>query len=967
VSDPKRTAPKGAWAPGAGGASVLAVGALVFLLIVWPFRAPDLPGVSSAEGYINIIDKMFVANRWLEATPPAELQDANDVVAERQGLVQLSQEAKQIPSVQAFLRNSYLSRDLLRVEPVIWSIQNGLVTGIDEGAHAVPLPSQRPEIWTGDLNYRETQPAEIQMQLTQTDGAGPNLLFVQPSLTQKAGFQSKEESEDVLVTQGANGQYTSVRFLLTDGPAGKGSVVAQFYQVGNVLIVVPEQSAYQVLVNGEAVTMRARAIRPGNRVEVVSRRRGADREVYQSWRAEEVVIAPPALSTYRPWSLRQRSNEAPDLTQAIELSLSRYINNEDKPGTFSNDADVFLTLDGQMQAQLNALLRRYVRDPDVAVALKLRGVDDYQIAVTVMDALTGEILALGQSIKQPPSIDDQDITPEDRTPPLNLNFRRLQIGSAAKPLIAAAILESNPSLSTFALVGKSEVEEDSKGRPIRLKQILGRAFEPGDNTLGGENGEGCDFNCFMRQSSNRYAAALMLMAASPPQRDFLVATNGAYSLNGQPQAFRDASRFEGEGPIKDGPTVPRPASGPTVSLDWYSRVQALYRVPYRAPNNDSRLAMGDPPYLGDDNFNMGVWTGFPGLVATAGGGSQTSGDQPDLWRSFYGATPERENFRLDRASKFRESYLPVMLGGGEGSWTTVTMAEAYSRLVTRRAVEARLFRRLMQENSDELSLEPTSSSAQFAVLPLKETVHQIVTDAMALVTGVGGTAYNGFEKGSEGAFGALQSQLPAAWVLRIFSKTGTPELQILRFGPVERAVNDLIRIGRVQLNEQRVLVLQTNTNIAFTSANRVRLRAALRADGDALRVVNRAGVGADAVVERLISDAANVGDRTTSPFEEVSNANILIRYKLNPERSRNTDNEAFGKVFTFVVGAFPADKLGARGLPRQAFTVAINIQSPVSADDNAPGDGKIVHTRLGGEIFRKILAPRLATGPERRP
>ncbi len=897
---------------------------LLFLVVAGLLAYPDRPLFSqetlNARGYVAIVNRLFIEeHQWLE-TAPSSGADASEQERTRP-LVRLSPSVRDDPRVLAFLRNSYLGQDIVQDDPVIWEIRNGQVVGLTPSAHTLALPSLPIRAWEGDLRFSEDAPTQISRQLTtDPNGASGRVISLLPADLRQG--QSASIARVVNVLRGALAPERGTLVRLQEGDGATGLKIADLFLIGDTVVVDTQNQGadyYAVLVNDTIVPPgQRRAITPGGSLRVRGPRNNIDHVLWLT----ESIESSPQISLFRPWGeQRQRSELMPDLTEAIEVAFGRIVGSEG--GQALVEEDVRLTIDGDAQAELNRQLDSFV----LAEAAYLG--NRYAIGVTVMDAVTGDIVALGERINRDPALQLDDRDPNEG-PPLNFNFRRLQVGSAAKPLIAAAILQTRPDLRDFRLL------EDGQGPELRT--LLGATFAVGEQegpTLGDFATE-CDFVCFLQTSNNRYAAALMLLANSNANETESVPTPGGYWANGEVRDRRLLSRYEALNPDRQSTSFVE-ASGSYVNAPWASQLWSLYDVAYAREADFSASEMLDG-YVGDDTFNASIWREIFETYALSGA------------TAFYGATPERENFAINEQKFFRERMLPVMLGGGDAQWTNVSLAQAYARIVTGEKVQARIY------------ANPNGGPDSALVLPLVPEVRELVTRGMAQVANAG-TAQRFFAAipGGSQRWTAVRSRLAEQnLVFGLFSKTGTPEIETPVYGPRALAINQLIRLNRLRLSRTGDFVWAGDDGeIAFTGENRARLVRTIEADRASRSAIRAQGASVAAVVRQITAVAA-LEPNDIAGYFQIENT-VLTRYL-----PRSTLND-FGKVYAFVAGAFPqgtpandrgmaAQVAASLGRPQRAYAVVVNIQSGVFSRDEGGGT---LAVRLGARIFDAVLAERL--------
>lgn len=287
---------------------------------------------------------------------------------------------------------------------------------------------------------------------------------------------------------------------------------------------------------------------------------------------------------------------------------------------------------------------------------------DFRASVTLMDATTGEIHALGTWPYSPEQVVHGRSYPTAAALGLtrgNANFIRMPIGSTAKIPFAAAIIAANPSLITAdpcgAGPGVRRLNDDqwhdyadSTDRVANGPLDWKRPWEMAPDEIEQCNGPNVmGFRSFIAQSSNAYAVNLM--------------------LHMRPRG-RALFRLERDGlsPSEE------PASSQFLRNLWKMACVAAIEVePNHSDQNDYGWQSRLPAYCSN--------TLFPDREFVNGGQSPVVRYD----RVFLNA----EN--ISDATALPD-FLMNILGGSRSTWTTINLAEAYSRIVTNTAVQARL-------------------------------------------------------------------------------------------------------------------------------------------------------------------------------------------------------------------------------------------------------------------------------------
>jgi hypothetical protein len=352
-----------------------------------------------------------------------------------------------------------------------------------------------------------------------------------------------------------------------------------------------------------------------------------------------------------------------------------------------------------------------------------------------MDGLTGEVAAIPSFPVLP-----EHLHPSQRSSPAhrrmlerNSNFVRMVAGSAAKPPMALAILNSFPQLGELRISGSNPFQT--------LAGIdLGT---PVPDQPGGE----WDFRSFLARSSNKYAAMLMILGLSdadsirsgacegPSNETFFI--GGAARNCRPPMAFMEGAEAGPDGirPLRAG----RPAG-----QGWSNNLYSLFCINPNSP--DDRPAVPDLGCLADDPSRRAIWRGFgfqrPRLLAAV--------------------SPDREGFGLNVVDDIYQDYVMTILGGNRGRWTTVSLAQSFARIVTGRAITARLTPKGIvpgEEVPEDVRLRINAPSQARVIDGMRAVVSEGTGRALA-GAGFPATASNGDQ-------------------FRLFAKTGTPNVAFL--------------------------------------------------------------------------------------------------------------------------------------------------------------------------------------------
>lgn len=620
-----------------------------------PLAAGEAPPPS---GYDQLVNGLFVERGWIEVNYSAQGDPSIGLTRRPIGA-----DERLIGFVnQSYLRQDFAAADLWRLDDT-----GEGVAGIDPFAHFVPRPFAAADAWKGDILFASG--AGEAFTLTALDGAQGGL-----RLTAGAAGGSPACVIDM----------TRARFIATE-PVGAGLVcvqggreAARLILAGDRLLLRVENGlGLEIALGGEdplAVGeggMTLTPLQPGQILSLTYGDRGLEMLVDRS---------PQTVSRLPKNGERVTHPGLGPLADGLVAAMG--------PGS----SDLRVSLDGELQAVAQAALDTEAR------RLQGAGGDAFPASVTLMDAMTGEILAMASYPSTPGdlTVAQRKTRQGQRLITQNQNLRRHVIGSTAKAPLGMAILDADPILATLKIApGGNE--------PIRtiLGIDMGREF--GNHGSGGEQ---IGFATFLETSSNRYALALMLMAiGEDPARSYDgMRSTETWSLNGQNRT--DIPRLPlfkpDDQPGEFGMKPELPAS---FVFPWGERLEALFDV-----ESQQRVC---------PETDLGVWRG---LAARADARFNAN----DCGSLFSAVSPEREFLGLNTVSSLSEQYLMDILGGARSVWTSVKLAEVYSRIVTGLQVRARLTPRI-DDDIPEAAPDPLELRSQASRADVMAGLAQVVS------------------------------------------------------------------------------------------------------------------------------------------------------------------------------------------------------------------------------------------------
>ena len=423
-----------------------------------------------------------------------------------------------------------------------------------------------------------------------------------------------------------------------------------------------------------------------------------------------------SVTGYMPWMMQ--------LADAVEYL---YMNNR---FNIPVDYDVMLTIDQDLQLSTQKVLSTYVSGRENVNRPLYRG------AINIEDPLSGEILALASFV---------DSGFYDRRTGRNSNFVRFPVGSAVKPLWAAAALSVNPELANLSIAA-----HDS------CNSILGVEFSPAIEDF--RHGKVIGIADFLERSCNVYAMALGLCALT--SEGDTSAHNLFHGISLGDRLSGGINCWIGNQPISKG-----------VNLEHYIRPipQNQQQSPYLAAANldHSNLALMMNKYF-DINlraetaetnprseYDFSIWRFLINDLVV-------NRNQDYFISAFQGLTPSKTNIRWDIARNFRGTIMSSWLGDADFRSSPLLFTTAFSRVITNRKIEPFIVRRQSPERNE------------FEDLGLDSSVVGIIREGCTrVITGQHGTARNTLKRITD-SLKVLVERETGNLKLEIYAKTGTP-------------------------------------------------------------------------------------------------------------------------------------------------------------------------------------------------
>lgn len=887
-----------------------------------------------AEGY-NAIVQLFIKHGWL-------------TYDEETDKVKLSSEVKPGSSLDKFYHNSYLKDDVEAFadgERSRFRIENFIIVEIDPHAHKMFLPFTAIRNWTGTLTYR---PGKLRRALLQGKNAVIELIEPYSSLKNAQDIKALTLPDDKATWE--NRTHAQDQAVLVKGEGGID--LGKTHLIGSSVIFNNRQ------VDGARVdlTVSGEKIKQGNRLRIDSGdmvklkwRTGAFSSQYALLWCTTGAEA-PVISTYRSFNGRDRRiPEEVDLQYAEEIvaamqqgfmaqnSAGQYLTSEEK-----NGFELALTLDETIHRETqtvleNSCLTWWRRDRAAP----------FRAAITVMDATTGELLALA-SFPTKTELADLPVSERSNRYIRNHNFSRFPIGSIAKIMLSAAIIGDAPSLATLKIPGYSGTE---------INQLLGITLDSPlrIHPLDGGSDNLVDLAEFIEHSSNKYGALLITLAAGVDETTKrLRLPNDRHSdwdsLPVSEQFFLGTEKHTRRPSLamkleRDGRSSRARVDSIHTGefLPFEQKLCELFDVERSRKIHDGNDLLRRDLIRGDDVIDTEIW--IP-LLQYLFGRQYIPKQHP-----FYRVSPERVNLAFNLVNNYRTQYLSIVLGGASSVWTNIKVCQSFSRLVTGVKTEAAVVNRI--KTKDQVLIEP-STYGKFDPLPLNSELRLTLLDAMTRVAGPNGTANQLTEM-----LKLYDQELNSRnQVLGFFSKTGSPKILSAVPSQTNKAANALIKTGALSLNSQNLIVYREHGAVEFemgeTGVQNPWIKN-MRLNEKDMSILRKYGVSPRAIVRACA--AFNEGDQ--KDLFQVANGRLIKMGQFNLIPS-------VGGAYAFTIGVYdgsarrPSANQGYLPLidaatyqPIRALTVSIIVESQ--------GDSIEIAVPLAKTLIEEVLWNALKT------
>ncbi|MEK6372607.1 MAG: hypothetical protein AABO58_07905 [Acidobacteriota bacterium] len=512
------------------------------------------------------------------------------------------------------------------------------------------------------------------------------------------------------------------------------------------------------------------------------------------------------------WIGGENGDEMLTFGEALARSVSNALGQADKNRRkdLVRQFDVQLSIDRSLQVSLDEGLRETATD----LMANSAGGDPFAASMTVMNGKTGEILAAASFPGERDLADVDSLGEGERRSLLvNHNFKRHPIGSAGKPFFYAAIASRHPYLLDMTIAPHGPVRRPDGGEGQR--EVF-QFFLTRDYRLWPHTDRAMDFLSALERSCNKYTVELATLAlAAPPERNERRLTEpldrvfrpqpgvqwpppgapGTLWIGSQALTFPPSlGRYMNENwtPVPRGehtPAVLQPGSLDRIDeapfIETFGDITGVFTYGGIAPNvtEESSEKLGRAA-LQSSQYDLRVWRP---LIERLGAGEKIDA----AWKinaAFQAVSPERVNLALNHVTEFRTEFVSLLLGGSTSLWTNFQLAEALSRLVTKRQVEATLVHDL-PAHGGQSEPRPPRDFPELAIT--NESRDAVLRGMRRTILGAQGTAHI-----AAGRVTDLQQRY-RDYNVAVFAKTGSPTVVRPEAKPLASTLDELVNRGRL--------------------------------------------------------------------------------------------------------------------------------------------------------------------------
>ncbi len=335
-----------------------------------------------------------------------------------------------------------------------------------------------------------------------------------------------------------------------------------------------------------------------------------------------------------------RYNVPLSMTDRFSYQVVRGLNNALRNTTYDS-AQIQLSIDPLLSMTMEQMLEKYYKDKlSNAYPRNGRGKNEFELSVTVMDMATGQVLAAPYYSTADIGL-SEDVAMERKNPALVRRY----IGSTFKPLLATAAALTCTDLANYT---PSATDFSRSGDDCTLFGKPVAKWAPA-----GHWNTSTNMTRFFTNSEDVYPVALAMRAMCA--NDMNNGYKGVFDTRGGKWALP-----------KSGADVTNFANNP-----FFQTVSSLYNV-----------KSWDATVIDEDDFfdmSQYIWRDL-----------HLSDDRTFAMEI---VNPDMVNMAYElmcREATVKEGLVPWVLGQGNNEWNTVKLAEAWSRMLTKRALSASL-------------------------------------------------------------------------------------------------------------------------------------------------------------------------------------------------------------------------------------------------------------------------------------
>jgi hypothetical protein len=383
--------------------------------------------------------------------------------------------------------------------------------------------------------------------------------------------------------------------------------------------------------------------------------------------------------------------------------------------------------------------------------------DEFQMSFCLMDISTGEVIAAPFYSNR---FSQTKLTEKDEIAEIkNFNLEFHHIGSTMKPLLAFAAVAKYPALGQFNLMS-AQYSEDSCNLLGYTVTPYGRKKDGSSNSLFWSNNINRTF--FLGHSHDNYPIALALLALTENTREDanafnLLNTRGELnnsSVNNLHQLLRNVG----------------------TRIKYYPRKGIDERMLFKNEAQDTKI--------GESSFANLISNLYDIEMETRDRDNDFQSADTISWRhltehspKLYALYPDNVNLGLDLIVNFHD-FENFILGQGNNKWSNIKLAEAYSRLLSKRIVKATFLKGHDQfgylfQNPSSLFNKISTFNFRRTELEMESAWHSFMSNWETAVHDsiTGNTLNSAFQAFNQSLNNSEQESLN----YHFYCKTGTPE------------------------------------------------------------------------------------------------------------------------------------------------------------------------------------------------